>query len=158
MDDQSLYETDFYSWTQRQSALLRDVRDNRLDTEHLAEEVADLGRSELNAVKSHIRQLFRHLLKLAVSPAQYPSGHWLSEVGEHADCARDAFSPGMRQHIDIDALWHRAVTLANIDLAEFGEPEVPEDLPCPLSLDDALAKEFDPNAALDTVRRAIGAT
>jgi hypothetical protein len=43
MSSQRLYDTDFYAWPQDQAAKLREVRDNRLDAENLAEEVADLG-------------------------------------------------------------------------------------------------------------------
>ena len=41
-----LYDIDFYAWTQEQAAALREHfrGDNRLDVEHLAEEVEDLGR------------------------------------------------------------------------------------------------------------------
>ena len=53
MASERLYDTDFYAWTQDQARKLREVRDNRLDAEHLAEEVADLGKSELRAVKAH---------------------------------------------------------------------------------------------------------
>ena len=49
-----LYDEDFYAWTQQQAEALRThfKGDNRLDVEHLAEEVEDLGKSELQAVES----------------------------------------------------------------------------------------------------------
>jgi len=157
MDDQNLYDTDFYSWSQQQSELLQDVRDNRLDTENLAEEVADLGKSELRAVRGYIWQLFRHLIKLAVSPSEGPVAQWLSEVDDFSKFAREAFTPGMRQHIDLDALWRYSIKRANKDLARFGEPQAPTDLRCPLGLDDVLSEDFDADDALETIRRAIDA-
>ncbi|MBK1667703.1 hypothetical protein CKO28_06600 [Rhodovibrio sodomensis] len=47
MPGDPLYDTDFYAWPQQQARLLLEVRDNRLDAENLAEEVADLANSGL---------------------------------------------------------------------------------------------------------------
>jgi hypothetical protein len=45
------YEDDFYAWTQHQAQVLRTmpVSDNRLDREHVAEEIEDLGKSATHA-------------------------------------------------------------------------------------------------------------
>ena len=70
MDD--LYDTDILAWSQRQAAVLRDLaarRDlpNELDLDHVAEEIEDVGRSELNAVQSFIRLCLVHIVKAACS-------------------------------------------------------------------------------------------
>ena len=76
-----LYERDFYSWTQDQAARLRGLAGrNDLDVAHLADEVADLGQSELNKIRQHLLQAFVHLIKLAASPDNPPRGHWSAEV------------------------------------------------------------------------------
>jgi muconolactone delta-isomerase len=155
MPGDPLYDTDFYAWTQDQAAKLREVRDNRLDAANLAEEVSDLGNSQLGKVKSHLRLLLRHLLKLSLSPATWNTGSWLSEVSEHANCARDAFSPGMRQHIDLEKIWRKAREQANYSLAGYDEPQAAADLACPFTLDELIAEEFDPRAAKRTLDRAI---
>ncbi len=64
-----LYDEDFYAWTQQQAEVLRThfQGDNRLDVEHLAEEVEDLGKSELHAVESYVENIIAHLLKLDYS-------------------------------------------------------------------------------------------
>lgn len=41
-----LHATDFYSWTRQQAELLRARRLDELDTEHLMEELWDLGASQ----------------------------------------------------------------------------------------------------------------
>lgn len=56
----SLYEADFYAWTQQQIELLKEQAWHSLDVQNLIEELADLGRRE--------RQ---ELSYLAVSPALY---------------------------------------------------------------------------------------
>jgi Domain of unknown function DUF29 len=62
------YETDFYGWLQVQAAHLRAKEWNGLDIGNLAEELDTLGRSERNAVWSHLWVLLLHLLKWAYQP------------------------------------------------------------------------------------------
>ena len=155
MSQQRLYDTDFYAWTQDQAQKLREVRDNRLDAEHLAEEVADLGKSELRAVTSHLESLLVHLLKAAYSPANQPRSGWLNEADAHQDLARQAFWPSMRDKVDLNRLWRRALRQTNRELADYGEAGVAENAPCPFMLDDLLAEDFDVDAAV--ARLASGA-
>ena len=72
MPDGPRYDDDFYAWTQHQAEVLRSmaVADNRFDREHVAEEIEDLGKSERDAVRSQIRRIIEHLLKLGYSPAE----------------------------------------------------------------------------------------
>ena len=62
------YDDDFYAWTQYQAEVLRSMPapDNRFDREHVAEEIEDLGKSERDAVRSQVRRIVEHFLKLAV--------------------------------------------------------------------------------------------
>jgi hypothetical protein len=157
MPGDPLYDTDSYTWTQQQADLLRQVRDNRLDAENLAEEVADLGDSGLRSVVSHLRQMLKHLIKLAASPSEHPQAGWTSETREHHFQARDAFSPSMRKDIDLADTWQRSLVQANDDLREYGEPAVPADLPCPFTLDDLLSPDFEPADARARIERTIQA-
>ncbi len=148
MSSQRLYDTDFYAWTQDQARKLREVRDNRLDAENLAEEVADLGKSELRAVTSHLESLLIHLMKATYSPADQPRSGWLNEADSHQDLARQAFWPSMREKIDLSRLWARAIRQTNRALADYGEAEVPDNIPCPFTLDELLADDFDIDSAI----------
>ena len=49
-----VYTTDFYAWTQQQSALLREGRFSELDILHLIEEIESLGRSEKRELESRV--------------------------------------------------------------------------------------------------------
>ena len=64
-----LYEQDFYAWAREQATLLRAGRFDELDLEHLTEEVEDLGGSLYRSVRSRVRTIIEHLLKLEHSPA-----------------------------------------------------------------------------------------
>lgn len=72
----ALYEEDFYAWTKNQAAALRRLAAQRwngpLDLANLAEEVEDLGKTERNAVRSRLRRIIEHGLKLEHSPAPEP--------------------------------------------------------------------------------------
>ena len=45
MNNNSLYEKDFYTWSLQQAQLLREQKYHAVDWEHVIEEVEDLGRS-----------------------------------------------------------------------------------------------------------------
>jgi hypothetical protein len=78
----SLYDTDFYLWTQAQAEKLRARvgRDNELDYENLAEEVGDLGSEHRNKVMSYVRLILEHLYKLHATRRTQPVGHWIGEI------------------------------------------------------------------------------
>src|SRR5512142_2324444 len=82
--DGSLYDEDFYAWTQEQAELLRrlPIVSNRLDTELLAEEIEDLGKTELHSVQSLCEHIIEHLLKLEYSGLLEPADHWRQEITE----------------------------------------------------------------------------
>ncbi len=44
-----LYDTDFYSWTERQAQLIREGRLSELDLENILEEIESMGRSDYRA-------------------------------------------------------------------------------------------------------------
>ena len=88
-DPAQLYDVDFYRWTQEQAALLRQVPGERInlpiDWNHAAEEIEDMGRSDLRAVNSRIGVILEHLLKLEHSPAGNPRDGWVDTVARCRD-------------------------------------------------------------------------
>ncbi|MGI9275123.1 MAG: DUF29 domain-containing protein [Endozoicomonas sp.] len=61
-----LYDTDFYSWTQRQAELIRDGRLPGLDLENILEEIESMGRNDYRVLQSRIALVLMHLLKCYV--------------------------------------------------------------------------------------------
>ena len=84
MSADSLYENDFYAWTQQQAELLRRLpaAGNEFDPEHIAEEIEDLGRSDLRAAQSLCEHIIEHFLKLQFSGLEEPADHWRDEIVE----------------------------------------------------------------------------
>src|SRR5918995_5795462 len=91
--ERSLYQTDYYAWTKDQAAKLRALAaagvNSTLDLENLAEEVESLGRSDLNTVRSQVRRIIEHLLKLEHSPAVEPRFGWQDSVIDARDVIPD---------------------------------------------------------------------
>lgn len=122
-----LYDQDFVLWTEEQGAALRRAKDSNLplDWENLAEEIESLGRSDRRGLRSQVRRLLRHLLKLEASPSAEPRAGWrvtiLEARSEVADILRD--SPSLRREVDalIDEEASSAAGLACGDLAQYGE-------------------------------------
>ncbi len=64
----TLYDLDFYQWTQRQGELLRIEEWEQLDWQHIAEEIESLGKKDKRQVQSRLAVLITHLLKWEYQP------------------------------------------------------------------------------------------
>ena len=63
MNIQTLYEQDFYSWTQHHVALLKNSRFNEIDTANLIEELEGMAKKDERELISRLIILIAHLLK-----------------------------------------------------------------------------------------------
>ncbi len=159
-----LYDEDFYAWTQEQARVLRThfQGDNRLDVEHLAEEVEDLGTSELHAIESFVENVIEHLLKLDYSGWVGGRNHWRAEVDAFRASIERRITPLIRQQVEteLDALYERARRAAGRSLHQ-REPDFVRRLPkrCPYDWDtiwhrDVLAEAgFDLDQSAETDQR-----
>ncbi|MEO0708579.1 MAG: DUF29 domain-containing protein [Cyanobacteria bacterium J06649_5] len=59
----SLYEVDFYAWTQRQSLLLRNRQWPQVDLGNVIDEIESLGKHQRQALRNLLAILIGHLLK-----------------------------------------------------------------------------------------------
>jgi hypothetical protein len=150
MPKEPRYEDDFYAWTQYQAEVLRSMpaSDNRFDREHVAEEIEDLGKSERDAVRSQIRRIIEHLLKLANSPAEQPRFDWMETIVDARQTLFDKLTPTLRREVEavLDKLYADAVRRAALGLRSFGEQEAAEHLPatCPYSWDEICQQDWYP--------------
>jgi hypothetical protein len=154
MDGSAPYEEDVFAWSQHQAAALRRLAasgarlPNDLDLAHVAEEIEDLGLSELNRVLSHLEEMLIHLIKAASSPGAPSLRHWLGEIDGHQRHATRHFTPAMRQRVDLERIWRRARRAAARDLARFGEAMAAVPEACPYALDELLDEEAGAEALL----------
>jgi len=144
-----LYDRDILAWSEHQSALLRRVangeRLNGVDWDHVVEEIEDVGLSELNAVRSYLRQMLVHLLKIYGWPDHSACRHWRSEVVAFQTELKDHFAPSMRRRIDLTTVYRRSLLQVE-PLAYDDQPPRPWPEACPFSLDDLLTLD---HAALE---------
>jgi hypothetical protein len=150
MPDGPRYDDDFYAWTQYQAEVLRSLktRDNRFDRENLAEEIESVGRNERDAVRSQVRRVLEHLLKLAHSPASDPRYGWRGSIIEARAELEDKLSPTLRHDLTnlLSKLYVTARKRVATDLQERGEREAAASLPphCPYTIDQVLEDDWYP--------------
>ncbi|MCC5624624.1 DUF29 domain-containing protein [Nostoc sp. CHAB 5715] len=145
MSDVAAYDTDILLWSERQAALLRDLKErarglsNELDLENVAEEIESVGRSEFRAFESYLRLILTHVVKAASNPDPALRAKWRSEIFGFQLEARKASTPSMLRRIDLDEVWRDAVRQARIDMAKYDESLVETPTTCPLSADELLS-------------------
>jgi hypothetical protein len=150
------HDVDFYQWTQEQAALLRAMSSDSclLDLNNLAEEIEDMGRDEIREISSLLRQTITHSLKIVIDPNATSAERWFGEIITFQGDAVLAFSPGLKQRLDLEKIWRVACNGVTRSLEKHGVavPPLPEN--CPLSLDDLLDPEFDPDKGVKTLAGA----
>src|SRR5579862_9068169 len=101
-----LYATDILLWSEQQADLLRRLArgervNEQIDWENLTEEVEALGRTERRACESYLIQALLQDLKAAAWPSSREVPHWRAEARLARVNAKAAFTPSMRQRIDL---------------------------------------------------------
>ena len=144
------YDDDFYAWTKHQAAVLREmpVSDNRFDREHVAEEIEDLGKSERDAVRSQVRRIIEHFLKLQYSPAREPRYGWMASIVDARAQTDDKITRTIRREVEVELarLYRAARKQAELGLREYGEQQLIDRLPaaCPYTFDQILDEDWYP--------------
>jgi hypothetical protein len=139
------YDTDILIWSERQGELLRRraagelINDNDLDWPNIAEEIEDVGRSQLHSVESLLVQALRHMLKADGWPLSRDAPNWRADAIDFRRQARRRFVPSMRQKIDVADLY--ADALAAIPETIDGQPPLPMPEICTVTLDELLGDD-----------------
>ncbi|WP_419826770.1 DUF29 domain-containing protein [Sphingomonas sp.] len=148
----TLYDSDFYGWTQEQAAKLRTLLDQQsnldIDIENILEEIDSLGRSDYRQIVSRLEEICIHLLKLHYSTLLECERLWKNSVrGQRTRIARLLReSPSLRPRLG-DAL---AAGYEDA-LRHFGDEKLielcmPDQLPgtSPFDLDNCLVEDWWP--------------
>jgi hypothetical protein len=138
-----LYGDDIVIWSERQAELLRRIAagepvNEAPDWPNIAEEIEDVGRSELRSCRSLLRQALRHMLKAEAWPLSRDAPNWRADAIDIRRQARDGFTPSMRQKIDIAQLY--ADALAAMPDSQDGVPPLPIQTDIP-TLDELLSED-----------------
>ena len=137
-----LYDADILLWSERQGSLLRRraagelVNDAEMDWPHIAEEIESVGSSQLASVRSLLTRALAHMLKCEAWPASQEVAHWRVEAIRFRQEALDVYSSSMRQRLDLERIYGRAVRQLP-DMID-GQSPLPISATCPMTLDELL--------------------
>ena len=140
------YERDVVSWSQEQARLLRRGEFSRLDIEHIADEIEDVGKAEQRELANRLAVLLAHLLKWR-RQSQLRGKSWRDTIAiQRKSIARrlnktpslkaTLKDPAWREEVWLDAL-KEAIGETGLDASAFPET-------CPWSMSQALDQEFWP--------------
>jgi hypothetical protein len=146
----SLYETDFYAWTQQQIHLLKEQAWQSLDVENLLEELADLGRRERQELRNRLSVLLGHLLKWQFQP-QKRGNSWLATIREQ----REQLVLLLDENPSLKPYLSEALSIAyklglNLAVRETDLPYETFPSDCPYSLEATLDDAFLPDSWLES--------
>ena len=81
----NLYEQDFQQWLVETTNCLKARNFGAIDTDHLIEELNDLGNSSKAVLESNLAILLAHLLKLTVqsNAPDTMKNSWYNSIDEH---------------------------------------------------------------------------
>jgi hypothetical protein len=140
----SLYEADFYAWTQVQVSCIKQQQWDAVDVAHLIEEIETLGRKERQELRNRLAVLLGHLLKWQFQPEQR-SNSWLGTIREQRLQIKLLLedSPSLKPYLEqafVDAYGLGvALAIRETELDEQIFPEV-----SPFELEQALQPNFLP--------------
>lgn len=148
-----LYDRDLQLWIEKTINYLQNREFESLDIEHLIEELTDLGKAEKNALKSNLKILLAHLLKLKVQHDAPLSmkGSWYDSVIEHRQRVLDNLedTPSLKSFLS-EALEKaypdaRKIAIKESKLAKLGV-RIPKEseysIICPFSIEQILNEDF----------------
>ena len=141
------YKSDIVAWANEQAQLLRNKQFNLLDLEHLAEEIADVGKSEQRELMSRMAALLSHLIKWLYQPArQDTSWHTPIKTQRERIQRRLKQTPSLRNCLT-DKDWLADAWADARDLAEKETAIAYEKFPefCPWTMDNVLCNDWLPN-------------
>ncbi|MBE9174577.1 DUF29 domain-containing protein [Synechocystis salina LEGE 06155] len=102
--NKSLYEMDYNLWVLDTVDKLKNQDLDGLDWENLIGEVEDLSRRDKKKLKSLLRLLFEHILKLTYwqSEATRNQGHWRGEIRNFRKQIKDELqdSPSLKNYVN----------------------------------------------------------
>ena len=140
----TLYDRDFYAWSQQQAALLRAGKLQQADIEHIAEEIESMGKTEKRELISRLTVLLLHLLKWRCQPSKRAAS-WEASV----KVQRNRLIDHLNDNPSLKPLSPLALTTAYRDavieaVAETGLPGSAFPETCPWTFEQVLSAEFWP--------------
>ncbi len=143
MQTTTLYDQDFYAWTQHQVKLLRSGQLAELDIENLVEEIESLGRQERQELRNRLGALLGHLLKWHYQP-EARTKSWAATIQEQ----RRRIQRHLKENPSLKPYLAEAIAIGyedGLDLVNRETPLNPKKLPqtCPFPEADIFDQPID---------------
>jgi predicted nucleic acid-binding Zn-ribbon protein len=133
MQTTTLYDQDFYAWTQRQIELLQTQQWEQVDIENLIEELDSLGKQQRQELRNRLGVLLGHLLKWRYQP-EARSKSWRATIREQRERIQEhlAENPSLKPYLP-EAI--RKSYRYGLNLVDKETPLDPDQLPqsCPFT-------------------------
>jgi hypothetical protein len=143
---QALYDEDLLAWAERQAAHLRAGQLDRLDVEHLIEELEAMAGKLRRELKNRLRILLAHLLKWEAQPKRR-SRSWAATIAEQRDQIEALLEENSSLRLSLDQVawsaYPRAVRLAAIETGLPRDTFPPE---LPYGAKEILGDDLEPAA------------
>jgi hypothetical protein len=141
------YDTDVLAWANEQAAFIRAGRFALVDREHIADEIEDVGKSEVRELSSRLSVLLAHLLKWQYEPSHRGSSWEITIKTQRRAIQRHIKQvPSLKSKLNdsdwLESVWDDALALA---AKETGLDCFPET--CTWSLDQIFSTDFWPQRA-----------
>lgn len=133
----NLYETDYILWIEEQVKALSEHNEKALDWYNLKEEINSLGKEQINAIHSLLKQIIIHRLKLDYTNKKLSRNHWINEIDDFQDEIERRLTKTLLNKIDIDKEYERAKRLV---LSEY-KLKLPDQ--CPYNFEDLMTRLTD---------------
>ena len=141
---ESLYKTDFHTWTLTAAALIRQRKFDKINIEDLAEELESMGDKERNEVANRLVVLLAHLMKWQFQPT-HRSSSWRGSINEQRKqiFRQLKHSPSVKPYLStaVEDAYPDAIELAADDT---GLPLTIFPSDCPYPLERILDKNYYP--------------
>ncbi len=102
---------DYYRWALEQAALIRAGRFSEVDIVNVAEEIEDVGKSELRAFRSNLESILVHMLKWNYQ-AERRTCSWELSIFEHRNRVHETLLDSASMGAEWDNVLTRAYRLA----------------------------------------------
>ncbi|MFN8488372.1 MAG: DUF29 domain-containing protein [Caldilineaceae bacterium] len=146
---QTLYNHDFYAWTQQQVALFQAEELEKLDLPNLIEEIEAMGISQRNEITSRLVVLLMHLLKLRYQARRHVNS-WLNTIRTQRVDIEIVLvsSPSLRRFIP-DTIAYAYPRARKRAAQETGLPLGTFPVICPWSIEEILDEDWLPPQAAE---------
>ncbi len=144
MEAAELYDVDFAEWARQNADLLRSGRVAEADLEHIAEEIADMGKRERRSLHRRFYRIIEHLLKWQYQPERRDTS-WQKTIIEQRREARRLLKENPSFQHELAELVAEAYADAAATAAIVTRRSL-NDFPaeCPYALEQLLDEQFLP--------------